>query len=90
MRECASQGEQRAALLTLVLAEWQYLCGTPQKPLLLLDDVMSELDVDRRSALVALVRAGGQTVITTTDLRYFTPEELGTATVVELTPERAG
>lgn len=87
VRECASQGEQRAALLTLVLAEWQYLCGTPQKPLLLLDDVMSELDVDRRSALVALVRTGGQTVITTTDLRYFTPEELNVATVVELTPE---
>ena len=82
VRECASQGEQRAALLTLVLAEWQYLCGTPQKPLLLLDDVMSELDVDRRSALVALVRTGGQTVITTTDLRYFTQKSWNVATVV--------
>jgi DNA replication and repair protein RecF len=84
VRDCASQGEQRAALLTLVLAEWEYLCATPRKPLLLLDDVMSELDEGRRSALVALVRRGGQTVITTTDLRYFSPEELREAAVVEL------
>ncbi len=85
VRDCASQGEQRAALLTLVLAEWEYLCAMPHKPLLLLDDVMSELDEGRRSALVALVRRGGQTVITTTDLRYFSSEELKEAVVVELT-----
>jgi DNA replication and repair protein RecF len=85
MRDCASQGEQRAALLTLVLAEWEYQCSVAQKPLLLLDDVMSELDEARRRALVALVRQGGQTVITTTDLRYFSSEELHEATVVELT-----
>jgi DNA replication and repair protein RecF len=84
VRECASQGEQRAALLTLVLAEWQYQCDTAQKPLLLLDDVMSELDAARRSALIALVRRGGQVLITTTDLRYFTPDELAAAAVVEL------
>lgn len=84
VRDCASQGEQRAALLALVLAEWQYVCGSPRKPLLLLDDVMSELDEDRRRALVALVQRGGQTVITTTDLRYFSPEELQEAAVVEL------
>jgi DNA replication and repair protein RecF len=85
VRDCASQGEQRAALLTLVLAEWEYLCGTARKPILLLDDVMSELDESRRSALVALVRRGGQTVITATDMRYFSPEELEGATVLELT-----
>jgi DNA replication and repair protein RecF len=84
VRDCASQGEQRAALLALVLAEWQHVCDSPSKPLLLLDDVMSELDEDRRRALVALVQRGGQTVITTTDLRYFSPEELHEAAVVEL------
>lgn len=84
MRECASQGEQRAALLTLVLAEWQCLCSGSRKPLLLLDDVMSELDEERRHALIAFVRGGGQTVITTTDLRYFSAEELSEARVVEL------
>lgn len=84
VRECASQGEQRVALLTLVLAEWAELCRGPVKPLLLLDDVMSELDEQRRRALVAFVRQGGQTVITTTDLRYFSPAELEEATVIPL------
>ncbi|MFH0915698.1 MAG: DNA replication and repair protein RecF, partial [bacterium] len=87
VRDCASQGEQRAALLALVLAEWHHMCGSPREPLLLLDDVMSELDDDRRRALVGLVQRGGQTVITTTDLRYFSPEELQGAAVVELSAE---
>jgi DNA replication and repair protein RecF len=91
VRECASQGEQRAALLALVLAEWEYSGGRPgpstQWPVLLLDDVMSELDEERRRALIALVRRGGQTVITTTDLRYFSSGELEEATVVQLGPE---
>lgn len=86
MRDCASQGEQRAALLTLVLAEWDYQCGRGQSPLLLLDDVMSELDAARRQALVAFVTHGGQVVVTTTDLRYFSQAELDAATVVELAP----
>jgi DNA replication and repair protein RecF len=91
VRECASQGEQRAALLALVLAEWDYsggssACSSP-RPLLLLDDVMSEFDEERRRALVRLLRRGGQTVITTTELRYFSSEELADATVVELAPE---
>jgi DNA replication and repair protein RecF len=84
MRDCASQGEQRAALLTLVLAEWEYLCGAGPQPLLLLDDVMSELDEARRRALVGVVHRGGQVVITTTDLRYFVEHELEGASVVIL------
>ena len=54
MRDCASQGEQRTALLALVLAEWEQLLAGPRRPLLLLDDVMSELDISRRRRLVAL------------------------------------
>ncbi|MBN1320200.1 MAG: DNA replication and repair protein RecF [Thermoleophilia bacterium] len=84
VRDCASQGEQRTALLTLVLAEWDYQCAAGERLLLLLDDVMSELDEARRRALVAFVGRGGQVVVTTTDLRYFTAEELQGATVVEL------
>lgn len=84
VRDCASQGEQRAALLTLVLAEWEHLYETARKPLLLLDDVMSELDEPHRRALVRVIDRGGQAVVTTTDLRYFSTEELGGATVVEL------
>jgi len=87
VRDCASQGEQRAALLTLVLAEWRYQCENDRCPLLLLDDVMSELDETRRRALVGYVSQNGQVVVTTTDLRYFTDDELHKATVVELVAE---
>ncbi len=90
MRDCASQGEQRTALLALVLAEWEHLLAGPSRPLLLLDDVMSELDPSRRRRLIAFTRRGGQTVITTTDLRYFSPEELQQARVVDLGPGNGG
>ncbi len=71
LRVYGSQGEQRIALLALLLAERDALAderGAP--PLLLLDDVMSELDADRRAALIARVSAAGQTLVTTTDLAH--------------------
>jgi DNA replication and repair protein RecF len=70
LRAYGSQGQQRLALLALLLAERDALAGYRHSPpLLLLDDVMSELDRDRRRALVDLLRSGGgQSVITATDL----------------------
>jgi DNA replication and repair protein RecF len=68
LRAFGSQGEQRLALLALLLAERAALVaerGSP--PLLLLDDVMSELDADRRERLVERLDSG-QSVVTTTDL----------------------
>jgi DNA replication and repair protein RecF len=71
LRAYGSQGEQRLALLALLLAERDALAELRDAPpLLLLDDVMSELDADRRAFLVSRVRAGGQCVITTTDLAH--------------------
>jgi DNA replication and repair protein RecF len=70
LRAYGSQGEQRLALLALLLAERAALHderGAP--PLLLLDDVMSELDADRRERLVERLRVG-QAVLTTTDLAH--------------------
>lgn len=70
LRAYGSQGEQRLALLALLLAERGVLAqerGTP--PLLLLDDVMSELDADRRALLVERL-SDGQSLITTTDLAH--------------------
>jgi len=70
LRAYGSQGEQRLALLALLLAERAALHeerGAP--PLLLLDDVMSELDADRRERLVERLRVG-QAVVTTTDLAH--------------------
>ena len=70
LRTYGSQGEQRLGLLALLLAEREVLGAVRgHPPLLLLDDVMSELDPDRRAALAQrLARDGGQSVITTTDV----------------------
>lgn len=69
LRTYGSQGQQRLALLGLLLAERRVIADLrDSSPVLLLDDVMSELDRDRRAALVEVVtEAPGQTLITTTD-----------------------
>ena len=71
LRAYGSRGQQRLGLLALLLAEREELAaerGAP--PLMLLDDVMSELDGGRRERLVEVLRAGGQSVIATTDLSH--------------------
>jgi DNA replication and repair protein RecF len=72
LRAYGSQGQQRLALLALLLAERDALANTrASPPLMLLDDVMSELDRSRREALVDLLRGGpGQTVVTSTDSEH--------------------
>jgi DNA replication and repair protein RecF len=65
LRRYGSQGEQRAGLLALIFAEREALMKARRvTPLLLLDDVMSELDPDRRERLVERLGRGGQTLIT--------------------------
>jgi DNA replication and repair protein RecF len=67
LRSFGSQGEQRTAVLALLLAEADLLAERRgERPLLLLDDVLSELDPGRRRALVERVTAGGQTLLTAT------------------------
>jgi DNA replication and repair protein RecF len=68
LRTYGSQGEQRLAVLALLLAEAELIAdrrGAP--PLLLLDDVLSELDPERRRVLAARVAGAGQALITATD-----------------------
>lgn len=68
LRRYGSQGQQRAALLALLFAEREVLLAARQVvPLLLLDDVMSELDPERRERLVARLGDGGQVLITAAD-----------------------
>jgi DNA replication and repair protein RecF len=69
LRAYGSRGQQRLALLALLLAERAALAHRRQAPpVMLLDDVMSELDGRRRRALVELLRSGGgQAVITATE-----------------------
>lgn len=72
MRLFASQGQQRTAALALRLAEMSFLrTVSDEQPLLLLDDVFSELDQGRRRALLDLLslnRSSQQTFFTATDL----------------------
>jgi DNA replication and repair protein RecF len=71
LRSYGSQGEQRLALLALLLAERDVLAERRGRtPLLLLDDVMSELDHHRREMLALELGEGGQSVIATTDLAH--------------------
>ncbi|HEX8752765.1 MAG TPA: DNA replication and repair protein RecF [Solirubrobacterales bacterium] len=68
LRRYGSQGQQRTALLALLFAERETLAAARRVlPLLLLDDVMSELDPGRRERLVARLGDGGQVLITAAD-----------------------
>ena len=69
LRRYGSQGEQRTAVLALLFAERRALLEAGRRPpLMLLDDVMSELDARRRAALATrLAEGGGQTVLTATE-----------------------
>lgn len=74
LRTYGSRGQQRSAALSLKLAEVSAMTrATGAAPLLLLDDVMSELDVERRSTLLAVIDDVPQAIITTTDWDDFSP-----------------
>ena len=67
LRRFGSQGEQRLAVLSLLLAEAHLLADRgPAPPLLLLDDVLSELDERRRRALAERLSGAGQAFVTAT------------------------
>jgi DNA replication and repair protein RecF len=71
LRRFGSQGQQRLALLALLFAERAALMEAGRAaPLMLLDDVMSELDPNHRELLVSLLGTGGQAVITATEAAY--------------------
>jgi DNA replication and repair protein RecF len=87
LRSFGSQGEQRLAVLSLLLAEADLIAETrPAPPLLLLDDVLSELDPGRREILAARVARRGQTVITSTTRQALPVDP---AQVIEVSPGKA-
>ena len=84
-RSFASQGQQRTIALAWKLAEVQVITEIAnQPPVLLLDDVMSELDETRRHALAAYVGQAAQTFVTTTHLGYFDSTLIDEALVVDV------
>jgi len=83
LRGFGSQGQQRLALLALLLAEAALL---PSSPLLLLDDVLSELDARRRGVLARHIALLEQTLITATHASALPAEP---SQVVEVSPGQA-
>ncbi len=84
-RAFASQGQLRTIALAWKLAEVAVITEIAgQAPVLLLDDVMSELDETRRHALASFVGEAAQTVVTTTNLGYFDSELVSRAKVVAI------
>ncbi len=86
LRTFGSQGEQRLAVLSLILAEAEVIAeqrGTP--PLVLLDDVLSELDAGRRRLLAERIGRVGQAVVTATGADSLPLEP---AQLLEVTPGR--
>ena len=71
-RGFASQGQQRTAVVSVKLAEAELVAQmTGERPVLLLDDVLSELDGERRRALLEALSEPGQVVITSVEAEPF-------------------
>jgi DNA replication and repair protein RecF len=87
----ASRGQQRTAILALKLAELDLLAGFDGRPpLLLLDDVFSELDPDRRAHLVRRIGELPQAFVTTTSVEDLDGELVRSATAWRVVPQPDG
>lgn len=81
----ASQGQHRSIALAFKLTELQLIEDLLDKtPILLLDDVMSELDASRRKMLIEFVSGKTQVFVTTTNLEYFEKKAIEKANIIEL------
>lgn len=84
-RMFASQGQQRTIALAWKWAEVETIQQVVRKqPILLLDDVMSELDARRRHSLTLLMQGQTQTFVTTTNTTYFQPELLDDSVIIDV------
>jgi DNA replication and repair protein RecF len=74
LSDYGSRGQVRTALLALKLAEIEWMkARTGQWPVLLLDEVMAELDTQRKLDLLAYLDKVEQAMLTTTDMNLFSP-----------------
>jgi DNA replication and repair protein RecF len=81
----ASRGQGRTIAVSLKMAEMELMRReTGEDPILLLDDVMSELDKPRRAALAQTILQAPQAIVSATDLDDFTPEFLAQARILSI------
>ena len=77
VKSYGSQGQQRACILSLKLSEINlFIEKTNEKPILLLDDIFSELDDTKKNNIIKYINKDIQTIITTTDLNQINQELL--------------
>lgn len=80
-----SQGQIRSAILALKLSEVKLFTGTTgDSPILLLDDMFSELDIDKRNNILKYLDGNVQTIITTTDIKNINEKLKQNANVYEI------
>jgi DNA replication and repair protein RecF len=86
-----SRGQARCAILALKIAEvaWMHT-RSGHWPILLLDEVLAELDTQRRIDLLERLNQSEQVLLSTTDLDLFTPEFVQKATVWQVANGRVG
>lgn len=85
LKTYGSQGQQRTAVLAYILAELELMYQeTGEYPVVLLDDVMSELDQMRRADLLSILNKKAQTIVTTTNIASFSPEVVAEASVFHI------
>lgn len=85
LKKYGSQGQQRMAVLALKLSEIELFrkeCG--ENPILLLDDVFSELDDYKKNNLLDNIDSNIQTIITTTDLNNINKKILGECNLIKI------
>ena len=81
-RAFASQGQQRTAVVSIKLAEAEVVTDmTGERPVLLLDDVLSELDARRRGSLLERLGEPGQVIITSVEADPFPASVIGSSVV---------
>ncbi len=86
-----SRGQIRTTILALKLAEVAWMKErTGEWPVILLDEVMAELDVERRADLLSALEETEQTLLTTTDLNLFAPEFAQNATLWRVDDGKVG
>jgi len=85
MRTYGSRGQQRTVVLALKLAEAKLLAEeTGEQPIMLLDEVMSELDEARRRYLMKAIKNSQQAILTTTHWDAYSPDFLAQATLLRV------
>lgn len=82
MGNYGSRGQIRTTILALKLGELEFMKKrTGEKPVLLLDETLAELDYKRREQLLQAISEGDQTILTTTDQKLFSPEFTNQSTI---------